>query len=53
MVLTHITVGPNSVAGVDVSNVDIGLSETFYGTLTINPRIRNIIAKTHNQYMLA
>ncbi len=40
-----ITVGPNGGAGVDVRNIDIGLSNTFQGTLTIKPRIRNVIAE--------
>jgi hypothetical protein len=38
-----LTVGPNGQAGVDVRNVDVGLSDTFLGTLTIEPRIRNLI----------
>jgi len=38
-----LTVGPNGGTGVDVRNVDIGLSDTFLGTLTIEPRIQNLI----------
>jgi hypothetical protein len=37
------TVGPDNTAGVDVRNTDLGLSPTFEGTLTLNPRIQNII----------
>jgi hypothetical protein len=37
------TVGPDNTTDVDVRNVDLGLSPTFEGTLTLNPRIRNII----------
>jgi hypothetical protein len=40
-----LTVGADSTLGgtVDVRNVDLGLSSTFAGTLTINPKISNII----------
>src|SRR5579859_3373889 len=40
-----ITVGPNAGIGVDMRGTDIGLSDTFQGTLTINPKIQNIIAE--------
>ena len=40
-----LTVGPNGTPGVDIRNVDVGLSDTFFGTLTINPRIRNLIVE--------
>jgi len=38
-----ITVGPDNTPGVDVRNVDLGLSPTFRGSLTINPKIQNVI----------
>lgn len=40
-----LTVGPNAEAGTDIRNSDIGLSSSFQGTLTINPRIRNVVAE--------
>ena len=39
----QITVGPSDTPGVDVRNVDIGLSDTFLGALRIKPSIQNVI----------
>ncbi len=38
-----ITVGPNGAPDTIIRNVDIGLSDTFQGTFTIRPTIKNII----------